>query len=291
MSIPLEKIIKKYPKKGPLSQFRFEKVISYACFRCKSVKTSKLISICNDEWDFKLCNGCYGRLISLYEIHRGQKSNEDKIEQINETITDIQKQFSESLDILIKNYSNKNTHLDNLTNKYLATANLLYEKLPKREYIEWSPAILCLCKSVENELINKIISPLKKIASETINENPSEDKRTIKIEKYIYGKSNIPPELGAISFLFELLSNSEKWKQNNPIFNLIKSYCQKRPFSDWIYSKNGAAKSLNELCQKYRNIAAHISDLKIEDYEKCLSLVCAKNGILDKICTTSSKVK
>jgi transcription elongation factor Elf1 len=72
MTKPLEKITKEYPKRGPLSQFRFEKSISFNCFRCGQSKTSKLLTIYNSDWGKRLCNGCYGRLLSIYDIKAGQ---------------------------------------------------------------------------------------------------------------------------------------------------------------------------------------------------------------------------
>ena len=75
---PTEKIIKTYPQKGPLSQYRFEKSVPFNCFRCKTLKTSKLISIFSDDWEIKLCNGCYGLLLSLYENYQDIILEEDK---------------------------------------------------------------------------------------------------------------------------------------------------------------------------------------------------------------------
>ena len=69
-----------------------------------------------------------------------------KEEKIVENIFNTQKQFSESLNILIENYTKKNSQLNELTIKYLATADFLGKKLPKDNFIEWSPAIMCLCK-------------------------------------------------------------------------------------------------------------------------------------------------
>jgi len=64
MSKPIENITKQYPQNGFLSQFRFEKSISFECFRCGKTKTSKLITIYENDWSKKLCNGCYGYLSS-----------------------------------------------------------------------------------------------------------------------------------------------------------------------------------------------------------------------------------
>ena len=38
MPKPLEKITKVYTSKGPLKQTRFDKTISFKCFRCSQVK-------------------------------------------------------------------------------------------------------------------------------------------------------------------------------------------------------------------------------------------------------------
>jgi hypothetical protein len=81
MTKPLEKISKKYPQRGPFSQFRFEKSVSFNCFRCGQTKTSKLITVYNSDWDTPLCNGCYGRLLSLYDIKEGQTNVDDKVKQ------------------------------------------------------------------------------------------------------------------------------------------------------------------------------------------------------------------
>jgi len=42
-------------------QVRFENLVTFECFQCGKNKTSKLLALVNDE---KICNGCYGLLIS-----------------------------------------------------------------------------------------------------------------------------------------------------------------------------------------------------------------------------------
>ena len=57
------KIVKEYPKKGIYTQYRFEKVVTFNCYKCKKDKTAKLVSTINDKLDQIICNGCYGELI------------------------------------------------------------------------------------------------------------------------------------------------------------------------------------------------------------------------------------
>lgn len=67
---PNVNIIKTYPEKGPLSLYRFEKIITYNCTRCKNEKKTKLVSTFNKKWDIKICNGCYGELLSIYQDYQ-----------------------------------------------------------------------------------------------------------------------------------------------------------------------------------------------------------------------------
>ena len=63
-------IIKTYPKKGPLSLYRLEKIIAYKCIRCKNEKKTKLVATFNKQWDIKICNGCYGELLSIHKDYQ-----------------------------------------------------------------------------------------------------------------------------------------------------------------------------------------------------------------------------
>ncbi|MEC8950619.1 MAG: hypothetical protein VYC30_06510, partial [Pseudomonadota bacterium] len=51
----------------------------------------------------------------------------------------------------------------------------------------------------------------------------------------------------------------------------------------WFYAENGISDSLTELVEKFRNNAAHISELTKEDYVECEKLTLMENGILEKI--------
>ena len=61
-------IIKTYPQRGPIKQFRFEKIVAFNCFSCGKGKKAKLITIYKDNWNKRMCNGCYGGLLFIYDI-------------------------------------------------------------------------------------------------------------------------------------------------------------------------------------------------------------------------------
>lgn len=61
-------VTKTYPQRGPLQQFRFAESTAFRCFRCSNAKKSKLITVYAGDWSRRLCNGCYGCLLSIYDI-------------------------------------------------------------------------------------------------------------------------------------------------------------------------------------------------------------------------------
>src|SRR5262249_13910539 len=75
-------VTKTYPRRGPLQQFRFAEATAFSCFRCGQTKKSKLITVYNTDWSKRLCNGCYGRLLSLYEIKAGTAADDQRAEDL-----------------------------------------------------------------------------------------------------------------------------------------------------------------------------------------------------------------
>lgn len=57
-------VIKEYPRRGHLQQFRLSKVATFTCDRCTQEKTAKLVAIKHGDWNTLVCNGCYGLLLS-----------------------------------------------------------------------------------------------------------------------------------------------------------------------------------------------------------------------------------
>ena len=51
---------------GELQQFVLEKISEFTCLRCKKNKVSKRVEIHKKDWSKRICNGCYGILLSKY---------------------------------------------------------------------------------------------------------------------------------------------------------------------------------------------------------------------------------
>lgn len=57
-------VVKVYPSRGPLTQYRLASATSFKCSRCQKQKTAKLVATHDSQWDALLCNGCYGFVLS-----------------------------------------------------------------------------------------------------------------------------------------------------------------------------------------------------------------------------------
>ena len=82
-------VTKTYPQRGPLQQFRFAEGTAFRCFRCGNSKKSKLITVYSGDWSRKLCNGCYGRLLSLYEIKAGTSEDDQRAEELADALLSL----------------------------------------------------------------------------------------------------------------------------------------------------------------------------------------------------------
>lgn len=67
-------VIKEYPPRGALQQFRLGKVATFTCDRCSQQKTAKLVATKHGDWGTFVCNGCYGWLLSRSAQELSQSS-------------------------------------------------------------------------------------------------------------------------------------------------------------------------------------------------------------------------
>jgi hypothetical protein len=283
MPKPLEKITKVYTSKGPLKQSRFDKTISFKCFRCGQVKVSKLITIYNNDWDRRLCNGCYGALLSIHEIKDGTLSIDEKIEKLTEVLSKLVKE--EDIRIQTKKINlqnNKSKSLNTKSLKFYATSECVAEAITKDPNLDWSCAIIGLCKAFETELIERIVNPLKRICiGLNLPENDLKDKDFGKVALYCAGKTIKSPELGVINhFISTVINSKERIEKSEFLSKGLKELLNKMPNNNWILDKTGLSYGIISLTNLYRNKAAHTDELAEFDYINCRELVFGKKGLI-----------
>jgi len=292
MSKPLEKIVKEYPSRGPLCQFRFENSISFKCFRCGQSKISKLITIYNKSWNRRLCNGCYGRLLSIYAIKTGKQEVDLKVDELSELLVkliDFNSVREQSERIIVK--QNQANFLSALSLKFFATAECVANSLLNEPNLDWSPAVIGICKSFELEIFKLLINPLKDFSKCIVfTENDLKDPDFGKVASYCSGKSIKAPELGVINHFLRTAVNSNDRINKSPFLReCVKPFISKRPNASWILDHNGLLSAIDNLTKNFRNKAAHTDELSKFDYENCKELVYGDKGIMWKLILSTEK--
>ena len=168
-------LTKTYPARGPLRQFRFAESSAFRCFRCGNTKKAKLIAVYSEDWSRKLCNGCYGRLLSIYDIKAGTEPDHSRADQLanllSALITVDQKREADREFCLADRRSEA---LSAEARHFIATAEYVAGHLETQANLEWSPAVIGLCKAIEMEVVSRVVIPLKTVAA---SEDLYEDKQ------------------------------------------------------------------------------------------------------------------
>lgn len=282
MSSRFQNVVKEYPQRGPMKQYRLESSTAFHCFRCNSDKKSKLITIYSDNWDKVLCNGCYGYLLSIYDIKAGTDEEDIKANKLAALLLSCLPKNKHQIEIdKLKIVQKKKELLSSQSLVFLATSDYVARKLDdKSSNLDWSPAIIGLCKTFELEIVNRLIEPLKSALINIGLENDLKDKDFGRIAKYCAGKLDNPPELGAIGHFLNTAANSKARIQKSDVLKKFNEILSEWPRASWLFSKDGAAKSIKYLTSKFRNKAAHTIELSKEDYDACWEFVVSDKGIL-----------
>ncbi len=258
----------------------------------RTIKNFQLITTCNNDWNKRLCNGCYGRLLSIYDIKAGQTGIDEKVEQLLEVLiklVDDSKLREQSTKINLQ--SNRAKFLTPTTMRFFATSECVAETLTKEPNLDWSPAIIGLCKAFELELVERLINPLKDYCQEvSFSEQDLKDKDFGKIANYCSGKPMKSPELGVINHFISTAVNSKERLETSNFLKLgFKGFLSKLPNHNWIIDKSGLSSGIQALTTNYRNKAAHTDELEEQDYQKCKDLVFGDSGIIWDLILSSER--
>lgn len=274
-------IIKTYPPRGPMQQYRFQAATAFNCFRCGASKKSKLITVYNSDWNLRLCNGCYGCLLSIYDVKAGTQPDDEKAEELARILLSLlnQQQVQEA-QRLLEIAEKRSTLLSANGIRFLATADFVAHSLKNEKNLDWSPAIIGICKAVELEIIERLFMPLTSLRGNNSLAQDTKDKDFGRIAKFIKDGTGKPPELGSFAHFLQTVINSQKRRASSVLIGTFIDELTNMVGSNWILDSNGLYRELITLTTKYRNRAAHLDDLGRQEYENCRSLVIGDDGLL-----------
>lgn len=203
---------------------------------------------------------------------------DQRLGDIHETIKEDIRPYREILKRMITHWDD----LDPLSQEFLPLAEYMYDKLGKMENADFSPVILQYCRSLENELLQKLFvgfslylyekeKNLKVFLAEDFqNEN------TKKFAQPIYEKRNKPKEsiqftLGAMKFVL-VLTKRDEIVEKSPLLREFR-YFIKHSFREQFILTDEYIKQLQKIVDDYRNKCAHPYKLGKEKASQCRDIV------------------
>lgn len=283
---------KTYPKRGPLQQFRFAEGTAFKCFRCGNSKKSKLIAVYSGDWSRKLCNGCYGRLLSLYEIKAGTGEDDLRAEQLADALLSIVTiDQQRQAELLFRASDNRAEALSPESLRFIATAEHVAAQLELNAQLEWSPAVIGLCKAVEVEIVSRILRPLATLAGTEDLTDDKSDKDIGRVAAFCADPRRKPPELGSFAHFLQTVIHSRQRRQTSKLINCFFRLSAAWTGSTWLLLPDGLHSALMQLTETYRNRAAHIDELARSDYVGCREVTIGSSGVVWKLIASSEPHK
>ena len=234
-------VVKTYPQRGPLQQYRLAATTSFPCFRCGQAKTSKLVTVYRCDWDRLLCNGCYGRLLSLYDVRAGVTDSAAIADALAEELLGLlsQDEARRAEDLLRVRHVRADL-LEPKALRLLATAEYVASQLAHTTDLDWSAAVIGVCKAVEIEVIHRILEPLAGATGGGDLASDIADKDIGRIAKYCAGRNSKPPELGAVRHFLQTAAHSQERQASSPVLKAFRAVMRRWPHGDWILARDGA---------------------------------------------------
>lgn len=285
-------VTKTYPQRGPLQQFRFAEGTAFRCFRCGATKKSKLITVYLGDWSRKLCNGCYGRLLSLYEIKAGTAADDQRAEQLADALLSLVTidQQRQAQRVFVASEKRAEA-LSPEALRFIATAEHVAGQLESDAQLEWSPAVIGLCKAVEAEVVGRILRPLAIMAGSQDLSGDKNDKDIGRVAAFCVDPQRKPPELGAFAHFLQTVIHSKERRQTSRLIRCFLRLAGEWTGSTWLLDPEGLHRALTVLTGTYRNRAAHIDELARGDYLGCREVTIGSNGVVWKLALSTERHK
>lgn len=277
-------VTKTYAQRGPLQQFRFAESTAFTCLRCGDAKKSKLITVYAGDWSKRLCNGCYGRLLSLFEIKAGTGSDDQRAEALaTALLSSIAIDEQRRAERLLRASEKRAEHLSPEAMRFIATAEHVARQLQTEPNLEWSPPVIGLCKAVEAEVVGRLLRPLAACSSADNLTTDKNDKDIGRVAAFCADATRKPPELGGFAHFLQTVIHSQHRRETSVLIGSFLRLVAGWTGSQWLLDPSGLHRALALLTSNFRNRAAHIDELGREDYVACRELVIGTEGIVWKL--------
>jgi hypothetical protein len=180
------------------------------------------------------------------------------------------------------------TELSEDAQRMVATAHAVTTALRGATGLDWSVAIIGLCKAVEIEVVQRIAEPLRLAASGQDMSVDAKDHEFARVVRYCQGTASAP-ELGSLARFLRTAANSKTRAETSALVAALRVVTKAWPSADWLFTKGGFTDAMDHLTREYRNPAAHTALLSEEDFTHCASIVHGEDGLLWRLIVATSR--
>ena len=174
--------------------------------------------------------------------------------------------------------------------RMLATAHAITHTLRAATGLDWSVAIIALCKAVEVEAGRCISQPLKDAVVGLDLRQDVNDRDFSRVARFCAGTSP-PPELGSLIYFLRAAASSSQRADSSPLVGALRTLARQWPNGDWLFADDGFLHAGQTLSRNYRNPAAHTALLSEDQFARCAALVQAPDGLLARLMAATSPAK
>lgn len=164
-------------------------------------------------------------------------------------------------------------YLDTTTQLFLKTADALASALQSSAELDWSPAIVALCKAFELELVQRILVPLRSRSSGDDLSDDLQDADLGRIAKFCGSSVVKPPELGTFGYFLKVAIHSTRRRNSSRLLRQFYELINEWPRSSWVIDPVGLPAAIERLTTDFRNRAAHIEQLAELEFTNCSKFV------------------
>jgi hypothetical protein len=217
----------------------------------------------------------------LYEIKAGTAPDSERADDLAAALLSaVTSDEQRQAELLLRASERRAQDLSADSVRFIVTSEYVAGQLGDNPQLEWSPAVIGLCKAVEAEIVNRILRPLAARTSGADLEADRKDEDLSRVAAFCADATRKPPELGAFARFLQTVIHSEARRNTSTLLGSFLRLAADWTGSKWLLEPQGLHKALVTLTTSFRNRAAHIDELGRQDYLRCRELVMGSEGLL-----------
>ena len=189
--------------------------------------------------------------------------------------------------------------LDSLTQKFLPSAEQIYDLLENQPDADFSPFVIQYCRAFENEILKKLFCAYHDQAMKSIPDRPSflkddlakDENKNWKLSSWKFAKNLLSDKrdycLGDMSFIMQLLKPGGKTLAASPLLQDFRKFVVK--YFDQRVAEKEFLERLQHINEEFRIKSAHPYLMNKATADDCLTIVrLALSELLDSYRTETS---